>query len=78
MNGTSDIYGDQFGWILTVDPDATLDDVVARLKKGGIEIVNRTDALHILLVESDGITKEQVEVVEGVVAVEPNVMIMID
>jgi DUF1009 family protein len=78
MNGTSQIYAGQFGWILTVAPDATLDAVVATLEKAGFEILNRTDALHILLVESDGVTKDQVEAVEGVVAVEPNVMITID
>lgn len=78
MNGTSDIYGNQIGWILTISPGATLDAVVASLEKAGIEILNRTDALHILLVESDGVAKERVEAVEGVVAVEANVVITID
>jgi hypothetical protein len=78
LNGTSDIYGNQIGWTLTIDPGATLDAVVASLEKAGIEILNRTDALHILLVESDGVAKERVEAVEGVVAVEANVVITID
>ncbi|WP_327210264.1 hypothetical protein [Rhizobium leguminosarum] len=78
MNGTSDIYGNQIGWTLTISPGATLDAVVASLEKAGIEILNRTDALHILLVESDGVAKERVEAVEGVVAVEANVVITID
>lgn len=78
MNGTSDIYGNQICWTLTISPGATLDAVVASLEKAGIEILNRTDALHILLVESDGVAKERVEAVEGVVAVEANVVITID
>lgn len=77
MNDTTSQQG-RAGWIVTVEPSASLDEVADRLELAGIRVLNRMDIIRILVVESIGVDKDGIEAIEGVRAVEPNRIVTLD